>query len=333
MVGSGVRDLGGHISLAASPSIRGVRSPLTAEMLSPLDARCRIVQFNSMLSDADFERLSTLLSDYPDVALRAYGSYDGTITDVEFLRYFPTLQRFMADALYHSLHSLDGLRHLPEGASEIAIGQTKKRLSLDILGRFTSLHRLWLEGQTKGIDVISKLRSLRDLSLRSITLPDLSILTPLDALRLLDIKLGGTKNLALLPEIGKLEYLELWLVRGLSDISPVANLPHLRYLFLQALKNVTALPPLDRMTALRGIHLETMKGLRDLTPLRSAPALEELFLCDMPHLQVADLQCLVNHPTLRAARLGLGSIKKNDAATALLGLPDFRPLAAWRSSI
>jgi hypothetical protein len=42
------------------------------------------------------------------------------------------------------------------------------------------------------------------LTLRSITLPDLSLLLPLSQLRALDIKLGGTRDLTLLPQIGAL---------------------------------------------------------------------------------------------------------------------------------
>lgn len=36
----------------------------------------------------------------------------------------------------------------------------------------------------------------------------------------LDIELGGTKGLGLLPRVGRLRYLELWMVKGLSDLSP-----------------------------------------------------------------------------------------------------------------
>ncbi|MGH2352733.1 MAG: hypothetical protein ACRDJN_14090, partial [Chloroflexota bacterium] len=45
---------------------------------------------------------------------------------------------------------------------------------------------------------------------------------PLHRLRSLDLKLGRTKDLRLLPEIGHLRYLELWRVKGLADLDPVA---------------------------------------------------------------------------------------------------------------
>jgi hypothetical protein len=74
-------------------------------------------------------------------------------------------------------------------------------------------------GQSKNLDVVSGLTLLEELTLRSITLPDLSLLLPLPRLLSLELKLGGAKDLSLLPRIGQLRYLELWLVKGLSDLS------------------------------------------------------------------------------------------------------------------
>jgi hypothetical protein len=302
-----------------SPAIRQVASPLPRR-LRPLGPRCDLVQFSSLLTDADFRRLARFLEAYPSVTLRAYGGYDGSIRNLDWLRHFPTLRRLQVDALYE-LDDISGLQHLPEDLEDLGLGQTRKRLSLAQLGRFPRLRRLYLEGHTKDIEVVSGLTQLVDVTLRSITLPDLSLLLPLRELRVLDLKLGGTRNLDLLPELAPLRYLEIWQVRGLSDLEPVGEVVSLEELYLQALKNVTALPGLGRMTSLRWLHLETMKGLFDLNPLRDAPALEQVRLIDMPHLQPEDLAPLVEHPTLRAATIGLGSLRRNDRARQLVGLP------------
>jgi hypothetical protein len=311
---------------------RDVASPLTEEMLSPFPAPAGTVQFKSMLTEPDFMRLAEWFRSYPDVALRAYGSYDGSITDLEFLRFFPHIRGFSADALYHSLQALDGLSHVSPNLQLLFLGATKRKLDLAILQRFTALKELYLEGQTKGIEVVSRLTSLEDVTLRSITLPDLSILLPLNGLRALDIKLGGTKELSLLPRIGRLEYLELWMVKGLTDLSPIGRLPHLRYLFLQSLRRVEELPDLSMNVEMRRVSLEAMKGLRDLRPLATAPALEQLLLIDMGHLRPEDLHCLVGLPKLKGVTALLGSKRKNDAAKALLRLPDATGLkGGWRN--
>ena len=311
--------------------LRDVRSPLTEEMLSPFPAPRGSVQFKSMLTDADFMRLAEWFQSHPDIALRAYGSYDGSISNLEFLRFFPTVRRFSADALYHSLQTIEGLRHLPENLESLTIGWTKPKLDLAILARFKSLKALSLEGQTKEIAAISRLTSLEELTLRSITLPDLSLLLPLTELRALDIKLGGTKDLSLLPRIGRLQYLELWMVKGLTNLTPVGQLPHLRYLFLQSLRRVEALPDFSHDVDLRRVHLEMLKGLRDLRPLATAPALEQLVLMEMRQLEPEDLRFLLELPHLKGATVHLGSKRKTDAVEALLNLPNATSLkGGWR---
>ncbi|HEY4227366.1 MAG TPA: hypothetical protein VGM49_03435 [Candidatus Limnocylindrales bacterium] len=306
---------------APTSDFREVSSPLSAEMLRASRTGRGVVQFRSRLTDDDFRQLGEWFRGYPEMSLRAYGSYDHSITDLEFLRFFPTLRRFTADALRDSLASLDGLRHLNPELEELGIGETKAKLDLAGLSRFPDLRWLFLEGQTKHLEAISALRNLADLTLRSITMPDLSLLLPLRGLRSLDLKLGGTRDLRLLPRVGELRYLELWMIRGLSDVSVIGEIGSLRALFLQALRQVEVIPDLSRATALRRVRLETMKGLRDLRPLATAPGLEAVELIDMRHLQPEDLAPLAGLRSLKAVTPGLGSHRKNATAAAILGLP------------
>jgi hypothetical protein len=80
-------------------AMRAVASPLTDEMLRPFEARTGVVQFQNMMTEADFRRLAEWMLGYPQLKLRAYGSYDGSITNLEFLRFFPFVRRFSADVL------------------------------------------------------------------------------------------------------------------------------------------------------------------------------------------------------------------------------------------
>lgn len=307
--------------------MREVKSPLTEEMLKPFPPSAGTVYFNRPLTDSDFMRLADWMRSYPHLGIRI----GDAVADLEFLRFFPFIRHFGA-ARPRSLQSIDGLRHLSENLESLDLGHTKLNLNLTILGRFAGLKELKLEGQTKGIGIVSSLTALEDLTLRSITLPDLELLLPLTGLLALDIKLGGTKDLSLLPSIGRLQYLELWMIKGLTDVSSIGRLPNLRYLFLQALRRVEVLPDLSLDVELRRVHLETMRGLRDLRPLTTAPALEQLLLVDISHLQPEDLRCLVGLPNLKGIGVGLGSKRKNDAAYAMLQLPDATSLKTgdWR---
>jgi hypothetical protein len=308
---------------------RFICSPLTDAMLAPSATGRGIVQFAYQpLTDDEYGRLGRWLEDYPEMMLRVYSS--AVIRDLEFLRFFPSLQSFAADTLFN-LESIDGLRYLPETLRGVGLGATKRPLDLRILERFPKLRWLYLEKQHKGIEVLSLFAGLEELTLRSMTLPDLSLLLPLAELRSLDIKLGGTNDLALLPEVGQLRYLELWRIRGFSDASMLGRLPHLRHLFLQTLPQVAGLPDFGEARSLRRIELETMKGIRDLRPIATAPALEELLLDDLPQLQAEDLRPLAGHPTLRAVTANLGAAKKNAAAQKLLGLPEVEFDWDWRN--
>jgi hypothetical protein len=298
-----------------------VRSPISKQTLKSINSELTHVQFVSALTDADYKAVAQRMRSLPHVFLRAYGSYDGTITNLDFLLYFPFLRSFQADALYHSLVNIDGLAYVPEDVRFIGLGQTKKKLSLSPLARFADLRVLYLEGQTKDIDVVSGLGELRSVTLRSITLPDLSLLLPLTKLRALALKLGGTKNLALLPDFKALDYLELWMVKGLSDLTPIADLRHLEYLFLQSLRQVESLPAMSGLTRLQRLWIETMKGLTDLTPIRDAPSLRHLAVIDMGHLQPEAFEPLIGYPALETLQFALGSKRKTDAVQKIISLP------------
>lgn len=298
-----------------------VKSPITEQTLDAIDADLSYVQFSRALTEDDYRLLASRMRSFPQITLRAYGSYDGSITDLDFLRHFPFLRSFQADALYHSLSNIDGLANLPEDVRFIGLGATRKRISLAPLARFTGTTGLALEGQTKDIEVIAEMSQLRGITLRSITLPDLSLLTALENLRALDLKLGGTRNLSLLPELKNLDYIQLWMVRGLSDISPIAELPNLEYLLLQSLGQVTELPAMQGLTGLQRLWIQSMKGLYDLSPIRDASALRQLALLDMGHLQPDALTPLVGHPSLTSLRVASRSRRKDDALTGMIDLP------------
>jgi hypothetical protein len=122
-------------------------------------------------------------------------------------------------------------------------------------------------------------------------------------------------------DIGRLRYLELLMIRGCTDLGPVASVPTPQFLFRQALKNVKTILSLAGLPVLRRIHLETMKGLTDLRPVAEAPALEDLVVIDMPQLSAEAFRPFVGKPSLRRAHVGVGRFKTNKAVEEMLNLP------------
>ena len=298
-------------------SARELRSPFGPKAFSRPHVLCRRVVINGLLTNDEFRSVAAFLRKYPRLGL-AVGPFGGTYRNLDFLAHFPTLRRVSITCL--GLEDISGLGHLDQGLVELYLGPTVKRLSLAPLERFKRLTRLSLDGHARDIEVIGELTALRRLLLRSITLPNLRALLPLRQLQRLELKLGATQDLRELPNIGRLHYFEAFLVRGLSDLGPVAALPDLECLFLQALKRVTKLPSFRAAAALRWAILGLMRGLTNLAPLAEAPALRSLVAFDMGHLGPAAFMPFVGHRTLKAAAIGLGSKRKNDAVAASLPL-------------
>lgn len=296
-------------------NIYQVKSPIKRKQLESIDNQCQIIQFSTPLSDADYRNLSNFLQNRQEITLRIFGP--STENNLEFLKHFTSIKRFSVDVW--DIQSLDGINALPSDLQYLGIGKTRSKVhSLRFLERFNNLKELWIEGHTKHIDSIGVLKSLQKLTLRSVTLPDLSILRPLNSLWWFALKLGGTKDITLLSEVGELKYLEIWRVRGLSDISSISNINSLQFLFLQTLNKVEHLPSFKKLINLKRIHLETMKGIKDISPLADAPAIEDLIIGDMPQLHPNDFKQLIGHPSLKHAGIFLGNTKKNEAIKHML---------------
>ena len=170
---------------------------------------------------------------------------------------------------------------------------------------------LYLEGHSKDIEVLSELRALEDLTLRSITTPDLLYLAELPKLWSLDIKLGGIRGFAGVEGKQSIKYLELWQVRDLRNVDVAGTLPGLQNLFLQSLPHVDSLPELTDATALRRIVVENLKGFRDFMALKTAPALEEFALYDGHKQTPQQLLPVLRNPRVRNVSAFFGSDRKN----------------------
>jgi hypothetical protein len=196
--------------------------------------------------------------------------------------------------------------------TSLRLGATRsKRPSLSPLKKFRSLHTLYVEGHIKDIDVLSDLLELQDVTLRSVTTPDLHYLARLPKLWSLDVKLGGIRGFEGIQGKPSIKYLELWQVRGLRDIDVVGTLPGLQNLFVQSLPHVERFPDLSESAALRRIVVENLKGLSDFTALETAPALEEFALLDGLKQTPMQLLPVLSNPRVRRVSAGFGSDRKN----------------------
>ena len=314
------------------------------------DLDVKVLQTDRPANPDSWRRINDrLLSRRPDIQIRVYGFY-GVPCDLNFLPLLPNVRRLAVDSLWGEVTGLDflaglsaPLEHLSVGILELtdfsflesikpslkslSLEATKsKRPSLAPLSRFTQLETAYLEGQQKDIEVLSELVGLRDVTLRSISTPNLDYLRPLHNMWSLDLKLGGIRDLSALCGMGGIKYFEAWQVRGLSDLSALSELSGLQNLFLQSLPRVRVLPSLSNLRNLRRVELMNMKGLRDLAPLEFAPALEEFAFWEGNEPE--DLAPVLRNPNLKRVDAGFGSWRKSgefDELRSRAGIEEF----AW----
>ena len=297
------------------------------------DRRVKVLQCSEPVPDSVWRLINEhVLSSRPDVHVRVYGFY-GDKCDLSFVRLIPDVCHFRADCLEHAtcveaiadlpkikslsldignLTDFAVLERLPSGLESLCLGPTRsKKPSLAPLLRFTSLRSLYLDGQSKGIEVLAAVQTLESLTLRSITIPDIRWLRDLAKLWYLDIKLGGIRSFAGIEGKRSIKCLELWQVRLLDDIGVISTLPGLQNVYLQSLPNINELPRLDDATSLRRIVIDNLKGLHDFSTLEHAPALEEFAILMGSQQTALQLHPILRNPRVRRVFAGLGSEREN----------------------
>ena len=264
-------------------------------------------QFSQPLTEDQLRKAGDLVTDRPDARLYVYGMAS---RDLSFLRYFPNLRRLHL-ALYE-LDDISGFSYLRAGLEELTFGETKKIFSLRFVETMPNLKKLFLVRHKKDLHVIGGLDGLTDLGLSGITLPDLSVVLPLERLRKLNILLGGTTNLGMLRRLPELEDLFLMRITRLADLGVLKDLANLKTLRLDWMRNVTSLPSFSGLKQLDDVRLDTMKGLTDLSSVAAAPALRRLHIVNMPQLTAACFCCLLHHSRLEELWAYTGKSGVND---------------------
>ncbi len=298
----------------------------------------RVLQFYEPLPKRLLQALNEDFFPYrPEVELRAYGFY-GESCDLSFCEFLSNVRRFRADCIQSAtgvenltrmrglrtlgigifnLDSFDFLADISANIEDLTLSQTKsKGPDLKYLARFRFLTRLCLAGQQKGIEVLAGHPSLEELCLRSITLPSLRWVRALPKLWLLDLGLGGTKDLSALAGLEQLKSLDLWKILGLEDLSVLASLTGLQKLQLQELTRIQRLPALGGLKRLRRVILDNLKSLTDVTALMAAPSVAELAHYSAK-IDPEDYIPLFRQGKLTHAQMGFGGKKKNERFTQI----------------
>ncbi len=245
-------------------------------------------------------------------------SFERGITDLSFLTNLKNLYSVFISGVDGDL-DYEQLRYVPNTIQELRIDYHKK-LSLKFINNLTNIKKLYLDSCKKDFEKIETIENLEHITVRSLGFKNLEpVLKVAPNIESLDLKLGGIKDLSLLPSLKNLKYLELWSVRGLEDISPISQCYNLQNIFLQSLTRTSQIPDLSKLDKLRRLTLWDLPAIKDIEPIYSALSLEDLTIRALK-LEPEDFIPLQNLPNLKALTFALGK-RKDKAVEDLFDLP------------
>lgn len=181
---------------------------------------------------------SKLLAGNPAVFLRVVLNGHGVFNNLDFLIHLPALKGLTADMFRN-----DEVDKINKYLRLNTLSIVTEGVSLKGLIRHTTLKNLSIGGKPKNVEFIGQMDWLENLSFANQTFKSLSFLESLKNLRELHFMLGGTKNLAALPQVGKIQKLSFTRIRMLviENLLPVNEMIHLKELILDELPHLTDL--------------------------------------------------------------------------------------------
>ena len=292
---------------------------------------CIVIEENLKIQEYKYLE-KHIFSQKGSVLLSIYRDFSETLS-MKFLQFIPSVKElritnFSSFSDFEDVNIMSGIEDLaiercdlyffeilkiiPTNITKLSIGSlSSKKLNIDFISRFEKLESLYIEGHSKGIEAIGELTNLKELTLRSVTHPSLNFLKNLNLLTSLDIKLGTIKDFSILTNMPNIKYLELWYIKGLSDISFISEMTELQSLHLESLSNITALPNFEKLLKFRRIRLMSMNNLNDFTSLKIAPKLQDFFFTIINKQIPEDLIPVLENSTLKNIYVYFPSDKKN----------------------
>jgi len=174
----------------------------------------------------------------PYINLHVILNGNGAFNTLDFLSYLPQLKHLNVDLFRNDeidkINQYLTLESLAIGAYSISI----KKIAVH-----GSLRKLFIYKKPKDIEIVGKMDWLENLTFSGQTLKSLDFLLPLKQLTELRFMIGGTKTLASLPAIGRIEKLSFIAVRQLTieNLLPINEMQYLKYLFFDAQPHLTDL--------------------------------------------------------------------------------------------
>ena len=164
--------------------------------------------------------------------------------------------------------------------------------------RWSDSDHLWLDHVTLVEEDLSWLAKVRWATFWNVKYPA-GFLSRLPNLEYLDVRGGSGANADFIVGCTSLRYLTINQVRGLTDLSAIADAIGLYFLSLYGLPRVTQIPSLKALRNLDRAEIGSMKGLDGISGLLRAPLLTELLFHKTVGVTQADAEEIATHHSIR----------------------------------
>ena len=195
----------------------------------------------------------------------------------------------------------------------------------------------WYSGTIRSLEGLQYATALTELRLRFNKISDISQLSSLSRLRVLDLGYNQRiRNLRPLASLTRLEFLSL-ADNKITNLSPLQNLTKLENLQL-GYNPITDVSALANLRQLESLSLNDTGLLSDISPLANLPLLQTLHLDSNAILDVSPLAGLSSLKTLTLSANGLVDVSSlatlsnlEGLSLAFNGVRNLRPLGQLRS--
>lgn len=280
-------------------------SPLTENLVEVLEPFSLLESVNLHGTGMPREQLLELKAAYPDLFVKAEIELGGEMVNTEAeeldynLKRIPDYNQFMENlVLFDQLSKIEmcdcGLTNEQLGALRDAYPNTK------------FVWRIYLGKWSLRTDAVAFSVLITAFDYRRMTSADIEVLKYCTDLQALDVGHQAIEDISVIGEY--LTDLRVLIVADnkITDLSPLANLPHLHYLEF-FMNRVTDLTPLAQCREMVDLNISYNPGLSDITPILDLPVLERLWMVSVPVSQ-ADVALLrETYPNTIISTWGNGS--------------------------
>ena len=293
------------------------------------------------VSSKDWQTLKTnLFSLKPNLKLRIYGGLDFDISLISKLLFlenisisvsrkidglntfskFKNLKQLSIKA--DSIESIDFLNSM-EGLIQFSLAHNTKRsnnIDMTPISNLTNLTLLSIEGYDKNIhQIFENLKKLETIHLRSISaIKSLDFISHIQTIKNVIIQLGGIYQLKELEKLKNVQYLQLWRINKLEDISFISNMKNLQFLNLETLNKIEKFPSVENLNKLKRVLIASCKNMINFESLGESKSLVDFIYQNTNTQQPRDFLPVISNKNISNIGIGFQKVKDQKEIELLL---------------